>query len=78
MIRSNNKLSRVAQKFYSDFCNKVSWTGIVIGIAGFIFYFTNTNLYIGIILIIAELIYAYIAQLSEEYFYYCVGMMNSK
>lgn len=78
VIRSNNKLSRVAQKFYSDFCNKVSWTGIVIGIAGFIFHFTNTNLYIGIVLIIAELIYAYIAQLSEEYFYYCVGMMNSK
>lgn len=78
VIHSSKKISRVAKQFYSDFCNKVSCTGLVIGVTGFIFYYTNTNFYIGIMLIVAELIYAYIAQLSEEYFYYCVGMMNSR
>lgn len=46
--------------------------------AGIVFCFINTNFYIGGFLILAELIYAYIAQLSEEYYDYCVGLMNSK
>lgn len=78
VIRMSNKMSRVAKKFYSDFSNKVSATGFVILVIGFFFYYTNTNFYIGILLILAELFYAYIAQLSEEYYDYCVGLMNSK
>lgn len=78
IIRNNDKISRVAKKFYSDFFNKVTWTGFVIFIAGSIFSYININIYIGILLICAELIYAYIAQLSEEYYDYCVGLMNSK
>ena len=78
VIRNSKKISRVAKKFYTDFCGKVSATGVVIFIAAWVFYFTHTNPYIGIFLIIAELIYAYVAQLSEEYYYYCVGLMNSK
>lgn len=50
----------------------------MIFIAGAILNYTNTNFYVGFILILAELIYAYIAQLSEEYYNYCIGMMNSK
>lgn len=78
VIRNSNKMSRVAKKFYSDFSSKVTCTGIVILAAGIVFYFTNTNFYIGSFLILAELVYAYIAQLSEEYYDYCVGLMNSK
>lgn len=78
VIRNSKKISRVAKKFYSDFSNKVEWTGIMIFIAGAILNYTNTNFYVGFILILAELIYAYIAQLSEEYYNYCIGMMNSK
>lgn len=78
VIRNSNKISRVSKKFYTDFSAKVSATGLVIFIAAWVFYFTHVNFYIGIFLIIAELVYAYGAQLSEEYYYYCVGLMNSK
>lgn len=78
VIRNSNRMSRVAKKFYSDFSAKVTCTGIAILVAGIVFCFINTNFYIGGFLILAELIYAYIAQLSEEYYDYCVGLMNSK
>ena len=78
IIYSNDKISKVAKNFYKDFSGKVTATGAVIFVMAFVFYFTQTNFYIGFILIIAELIYAYIAQLSEEYYYYCTGLMNSR
>lgn len=78
VIRQSKKMSRVAKKFYTDFFGKVTATGFVITVTSIIFAITNTNFYIGIVIIFAELLYAYIAQLSEEYYYYCVGLMNSK
>lgn len=78
VIRNSDGISRVAKKFYNDFFGKVTATGAVISIVGLIFVYTDTNFYIGFILILAELVYAFIAQLSEEYYYYCIGLMNSK
>lgn len=78
IIYSNDKISKVAKKFYKDFSGKVTATGAVIFAMALLLYITKANFYIGFILIIAELIYAYIAQLSEEYYYYCIGLMNSR
>lgn len=78
VISQSKKMSRVSKKFYTDFFYKVIATGFVIAITSIFFAITNTNFYIGIVIIFAELVYAYIAQLSEEYYYYCVGLMNSK
>lgn len=70
--------SRVAKEFYLDFSKKVSGTGLAIVISSFFFVGFNISFYLGAFLILCELIYAYGAQLSEQYYYYCIGLLNSK
>lgn len=70
--------SRVAKEFYLAFGRKVCGTGLAIVVSAFFFVKLNISIYLGAFLILCELLYAYGAQLSEQYYYYCIGLLYSK
>lgn len=78
VIQFCKDFSRVSKEFYFDFSKKVIGTGLAIFVSSFFFVKFNISIYLAAFLVLCELIYAYGAQLSEQYFYYCIGLLHSK
>lgn len=74
-ISSTEKLVEVSRSFFRNFGWKVVLTGITITVLGL---FLNHQHILAASLMMVIIIYAYIAQLNENYYFYCTGMLDLK
>ena len=75
ILISKENLFEVSKKFFFNFGGKVVLTGVTISILG---AFLKSQVILAFSLMMVIIFYAYIAQMNEDYFFYCSGFLNLK